>query len=263
MLIVFLIACVWSAEAKLGEAPFECDARYGPPERIFEVLGLKARQYSFKSYRVVVGFENNFSAIEYVAPKNSRDEMSETEVVALIEAVSGTTNWSKFETPRLFKKVARARSEQLQADWAWEILGNHTLTIARHDTLIAANARLADRERAKAAGFGGPVPEPMPAVEIEPKIVIPDRPEVFISVDPRPPSPEQQKIEANRVASLMVQATNGVASAQYDLALRYLNGKGVEKDANIARAWLEKAASKGHTYAKRALATLPPSELVK
>lgn len=68
---------------------------------------------------------------------------------------------------------------------------------------------------------------------------------------------QEAKVEANRLKFTLSQATNGVASAQYELGLRYLEGRGVEKDELAARSWLEKAAGKGHTYAKRALANLP------
>jgi len=72
--------------------------------------------------------------------------------------------------------------------------------------------------------------------------------------------PALQKAESNRVAFAWQQATNGQASGEYDLGLRFLEGRGVEKDERQARIWLEKAAGKGHTYAKRALANLPPKE---
>lgn len=88
------------------------------------------------------------------------------------------------------------------------------------------------------------------------------KPEVYIPIIIKTPAQleEEKKIDANRLKFTLSQATNGVASAQYDLAMRYLEGRGVEKDESTARAWLEKAASKNHAYAKRALATLGVKE---
>lgn len=254
-----MMACVCGVDAKLGEAPFECDARYGSPERVFETLGMKGRLYNFNNYRVIVEFENNFSVLECITPKDAREEMSEAEVRALMEAVSGTTNWGEFLTPKLFNKVALAKAERLQADWSWKPLGPHMLIIAKQSALEAGQKRRDAEDKAKAAGFGGPVPEPVQVspASVAPSVEIPNKPEVYINVDPRPLSPQQMKIESNRVAWLRSEATNGVASAQYDLGMRYLSGKGVGKDQALAREWLEKAAAKGHTYAKRALGGLP------
>lgn len=69
------------------------------------------------------------------------------------------------------------------------------------------------------------------------------------------------KIEANRLKFTMEQASNGVASAQYELGLRHLEGRGVEKSDALAKMWFVKAASKGHAPAKTALAGL--SQLAK
>lgn len=51
-------------------------------------------------------------------------------------------------------------------------------------------------------------------------------------------------------------ATDGEASAQFDLGLRYLTGKGVEKSDSEARVWLQKAAAQGHAKAKAKLAEI-------
>ena len=51
-------------------------------------------------------------------------------------------------------------------------------------------------------------------------------------------------------------AEQGYPNAQYDLALKYENGLGVNKDYNEAIKWYGKAANQGHTNAKKALERL-------
>lgn len=51
-------------------------------------------------------------------------------------------------------------------------------------------------------------------------------------------------------------ASEGSASAQFDMALRYLNGDGVEKNEATARSWLEKAAAGGNSQAVKKLKEL-------
>jgi TPR repeat protein len=51
-------------------------------------------------------------------------------------------------------------------------------------------------------------------------------------------------------------AAAGSASVQYDLAIRYLDGKGVEKDAAEAKKWLKESAKSGNEKAKAKLAEL-------
>lgn len=53
-------------------------------------------------------------------------------------------------------------------------------------------------------------------------------------------------------------AESGSASAQYDLALRYLEGKGVEVDTAKARLWLQKSAAQDYGPAKKKLLELEP-----
>ncbi len=52
------------------------------------------------------------------------------------------------------------------------------------------------------------------------------------------------------------QAEKGSSYAQYEMGLRYLEGRGVEQDAAKGREWLEKAAQNGSSEAKRKLQTL-------
>ena len=62
------------------------------------------------------------------------------------------------------------------------------------------------------------------------------------------PKPEKPTAELYRGA-----AEKGDAQAQFDLAMCYRNGLGVEKDEKQAAEWLRKAAAQGHAEAKKAL----------
>jgi TPR repeat protein len=51
-------------------------------------------------------------------------------------------------------------------------------------------------------------------------------------------------------------AAEGVASAQYDLGVRYLKGDGVEKNLDEARKWLDASAKQGNSMAAKKLEDL-------
>lgn len=54
----------------------------------------------------------------------------------------------------------------------------------------------------------------------------------------------------------MKRAEVGSPTAQYELGMRYLTGKGVEKNLTEARKWLEAAAKQDNIWAKRKLKEL-------
>jgi TPR repeat protein len=63
-------------------------------------------------------------------------------------------------------------------------------------------------------------------------------------------------IEKRVLAFQQQRAREGSASAQYDLAMRYLKGDGVEKDVQRARQWLTTAAKGSSPEARRQLEQL-------
>lgn len=67
---------------------------------------------------------------------------------------------------------------------------------------------------------------------------------------------EKQEMEKKTVEFLTQRAKGGSASAQYDLALRYLDGKGVEKSEKEGRKWLEAAAKQGDAKAAKKIQEL-------
>jgi len=72
---------------------------------------------------------------------------------------------------------------------------------------------------------------------------------------------ERKNTEADQrlLAWHQQQASNGSASAQCSLGLRYLTGKGVPQDETLGRQWLEKSAAQNNIEAKAALAKLTNS----
>ena len=82
-------------------------------------------------------------------------------------------------------------------------------------------------------------------------------------------TPEEIKIKAKKNAEteknvvkwLFTEATNGSASAQFSLGLRYLKGKGVETNEALGHMWLEKAAAQGDTEASDKLAKLDAARI--
>jgi TPR repeat protein len=73
---------------------------------------------------------------------------------------------------------------------------------------------------------------------------------------------EQQKMELSaeekkKLQWQMERAEKGSDPAQYALGMRYLEGKGVDKDLKKARKWLTESAKQGNADAKKALAEHP------
>ena len=63
--------------------------------------------------------------------------------------------------------------------------------------------------------------------------------------------------EKKKLQWQMDRAEKGSDPAQYTLGMRYLEGKGVEKDLKKARKWLTESAKQGNADAKKALAEHP------
>ena len=86
----------------------------------------------------------------------------------------------------------------------------------------------------------------------------------------RPPTPaEAAKIKADKSKNEVKQfdfykrrAEEGSDHAQYELGLRYLNGKGTDPNEKLGREWLAKASKQGHTQATKKLAELGPESKV-
>jgi hypothetical protein len=68
---------------------------------------------------------------------------------------------------------------------------------------------------------------------------------------------EQSAEEKKKLQWQMERAEKGSDPAQYTIGMRYLEGKGVEKDFKKARKWLTESARQGNADAKKALAEHP------
>ena len=63
--------------------------------------------------------------------------------------------------------------------------------------------------------------------------------------------------EKKKLQWQMERAEKGSDTSQFALGMRYLEGKGVEKDLKKARKWLEASSKQGNAEAKKALAEHP------
>ena len=68
---------------------------------------------------------------------------------------------------------------------------------------------------------------------------------------------EQSAEEKKKLQWQLERAEKGSDPAQYALGMRYLEGKGVDKDLKKARKWLTESAKQGNAEAKKALAEHP------
>ncbi len=83
-------------------------------------------------------------------------------------------------------------------------------------------------------------PEPSPADAVKPES----------PTEPAPKTAGDLSLEVEAFELLRNAAENGVAGSQYDLALAYRDGSGVEQDVNQAIAWARKASARGHQGAR-------------
>ena|SRR6266404_8637486 len=105
-----------------------------------------------------------------------------------------------------------------------------------------------------------PVP-PMGLVPPTPPTPIPSAstsPPPHLTPAPALQGPDFDKAEVQKriVAFQKQRAREGSDSAQFQLAMRYLKGEGVEKDSARARQWLALSAGQGNAEARRKLAEL-------
>ena len=100
-----------------------------------------------------------------------------------------------------------------------------------------------------------------PAQPTRPGAPVGQAPGVAVPAATVPQKTEAQKAEADKklVAYYKARAEKGSESALFELAMRYLAGKGVEKNEKLGMEWLEKAAKNGSTAAGKKLAELKPA----
>jgi TPR repeat protein len=102
-----------------------------------------------------------------------------------------------------------------------------------------------------------PVPAQTPAVKRPtPVPVVAARP-----VDPEKERAAQEKADQKAVEFEKQRANQDYGWAQYALGVRYMTGKGIDKDPDQARKWLEKAAKNGESQAVKKLAELNKEQI--
>jgi TPR repeat protein len=69
---------------------------------------------------------------------------------------------------------------------------------------------------------------------------------------------EKDKNAVKQLEFYKKRAEEGSDHAQYELGMRYLDGKGTPPDKKLAREWLAKAAKQGHSQAAKKLNELGP-----
>ncbi|HEX7863073.1 MAG TPA: hypothetical protein VF773_22280 [Verrucomicrobiae bacterium] len=69
---------------------------------------------------------------------------------------------------------------------------------------------------------------------------------------------QQNKNDIKQFDFYKRRAEEGSDDAQYQLGIRYLTGKGTERNEKLGREWLAKASTKGHLQAKKQLGELGP-----
>lgn len=78
----------------------------------------------------------------------------------------------------------------------------------------------------------------------------------IVEADRKRPKEDPAVVDARVVQFLKERIADGSVDARYDLGVRYLEGRGVEKDQATARRLLTEAAERGHSDAKLRLAGL-------
>ncbi len=81
-----------------------------------------------------------------------------------------------------------------------------------------------------------------------------------VPVDPEKVQAGKDEVEQKRIDYQKKRAEEGSDSAQFDLAIRYLTGNGVEKNEATGMKWLEASAKGGNSQATKKLAELKKKE---
>ena len=95
-----------------------------------------------------------------------------------------------------------------------------------------------------------PAPQAVPAQQAPPRQLTPQE-EAKAQI-------QKDKNDVKQFDFYKRRADEGSDDAQYQLGLRYLSGKGTDKNEKQGREWLAKAAKQGHAQATKKLAELGP-----
>ncbi len=260
MLIVLLVSCV-GCFAKLGETEKEIEARYG--SAVNKSKGGKL--YSFDKFNVAVVFQQGVSSAELLRGKEPKTEISDSDAVALGEAISGTNGFSKENISSVMQTAWKNPNGCGILKTHDFVKGDELMVVsARYMATVEAESNLKKKEMV--SKFSAPVSVALQpdAKEIE-KQAKADR-EFQRGIAEK--NAEAQKhievvaaektkaISDRAVAWNLSKANSGDAYGQFRMGERYRDGEGVVKDETKAKEWLKKAADQGHKEAVSALAWL-------
>jgi len=79
---------------------------------------------------------------------------------------------------------------------------------------------------------------------------------VLTNAVPEKTKEQKEEILRKTIEFQKKRAEEGAPTAQYDLAMRYLNGDGVEKNLELAQKWLQASATNGNSQAAKRLEEL-------
>jgi hypothetical protein len=147
LMAALMVACVTSsAFARLGETEAQCEQRYGKPAQSTNVGAIKNSVYHFRSFQIIVSFEDGKSKSEAYAKEDSA-EISNGEITALLDANSGGAPWIEKESG-LDKVYAGAGD--LFASYNWS---RHYLMITTKGFMDRTTTTLEGEAKKKLSGF--------------------------------------------------------------------------------------------------------------
>lgn len=113
------------------------------------------------------------------------------------------------------------------------------------------------RQNPAPAAPAAPVQQPPPTVQPQYRAAVPAAAAtVSRPADPAKAAAEKARNEEKQLEFFKRRAEEGSDHAQFELGMRYLNGKGVAPDEKLGREWLARAAKNGNTQASKKLAEL-------
>jgi TPR repeat protein len=233
VLAVCAVFCACDCFGKIGETVAEIQARYGKALNPGTFMGRPSWHHDFGDFIVMVVYDNSKSVMEGVIPKAEDRSLTDTETLAMIKAMTGSTNWTKlgysdpidteWKSPDGF--CARRHNSLVKTEHLV------VMTQSFHDAIDTAAAK---GTQDMAARFGGPATNNPAAAASSKK------------------SGDDATFKFHKE-----RAQSGNDISQYRLGMMYLEGKGCDVNTNEAKLWLQKAADQGNDDAKKALRDLP------
>ena len=147
-----LMVCL-SAQARLGETDHQIYARYGAVQKRYDDDGTWWHaSYLFKEYIIIVYFHENTSTAECVTPLEER-KFSDSEREALMDNISGTTNWMMDAGDDKFEQTCWTNAGGFMAATVDRIGSPSLLVVGTRDFILKLGTQEEEKEKKKADGF--------------------------------------------------------------------------------------------------------------